>query len=76
VTTNPAGALDICQNNPEASGVEGWCYVDDDLGIGSAELVENCPQTQRRLLRFVGRGLEPNSTTFVACTGSSFATSE
>ena len=31
---------------------------------------------QRRLLRFVGRGLEANSTTFVACTGSSFATSE
>jgi hypothetical protein len=24
----------------------------------------------------VGRGLEPNSTTFVACTGSSFAARE
>jgi hypothetical protein len=76
VPTNPAEALQICQNNPEASGVEGWCYVDADLGIGSPELVENCPATQRRLLRFVGRGLEPNTTTFVACTGSSFAAGE
>ena len=76
VTSNPANALDICRTDPDAAGVEGWCYVDADLGIGSDELVESCPATQRRLLRFVGRGLEPNSTTFVACTGSSFATRE
>ncbi|HWO11594.1 MAG TPA: hypothetical protein VNN80_19000 [Polyangiaceae bacterium] len=76
VTSNPADALDICRNDLEASGVEGWCYIDADLGIGNPELVANCPATQRRLLRFVGRGLEANSTTFVACTGSSFATSE
>ena len=76
VTTNPTDALDVCQNDPDASGVEGWCYVDADLGVGSEQLVENCPATQRRLLRFVGRGLEPNTTTFVACTGSSFAARE
>ena len=76
VETNPANALDVCQQDPDASGVEGWCYVDADRDIGNPELVENCPATQRRVLRFVGRGLEPNTTTFVACTGSSFAARE
>ena len=76
VTSNPPNALEVCRNDPNASGVEGWCYVDADQDLGSDELVENCPATQRRLLRFVGRGLEPNTTTFVACTGSSFAARE
>jgi hypothetical protein len=69
---NPDEALRICQNDDPASGVEGWCYVDADLGIGNPELVSSCPATERRLLRFVGQGLLPNTTTFVACTGSSF----
>jgi hypothetical protein len=73
VSDNPAGALEQCLNDPEVTGVEGWCYVDADRGFGSEALVENCPATQRRLLRFVGSGLQANSTTFVACTGSSFA---
>jgi hypothetical protein len=76
VTGNPDNALDVCQENEDAAGVEGWCYVDADQDLGNPALVENCPATQRRLLRFVGRGLEPNSTTFVACTGSSFAARE
>jgi hypothetical protein len=76
VATNPDNALEACQNDEDAPGVEGWCYIDADRGIGSAALVENCPATQKRLLRFVGRGLEPNTTTLVACTGSSFAARE
>lgn len=76
VTTNPMNALEVCRDREDAAGVEGWCYVDADQGLGNPALVENCPATQRRLLRFVGRGLEPNSTTFVACTGSSFAARE
>jgi hypothetical protein len=76
VTSNPPNALDVCRDDEDAAGVEGWCYVDADQGLGNPALVENCPATQRRLLRFVGRGLEPNSTTFVACTGSSFAARE
>lgn len=68
-----ANALQICQQDEDAQGVEGWCYIDADQGIGNAALVENCPATQRRKLRFVGRGLSPNTTTFVACTGSSLA---
>jgi hypothetical protein len=73
VPTNMPGALDQCLNDLEVTGVEGWCYVDADRGFGSEALVENCPATQKRLLRFVGSGLQANSTTFVACTGSSFA---
>lgn len=76
VESNPENALIVCQNDEDASGVQGWCYVDADQGLGNDALVENCPATQKRLLRFVGRGLEPNSTTFVACTGSSFAARE
>jgi len=76
VERNPTNALDVCRDDEDAAGVEGWCYVDADQGLGNPDLVENCPATQRRLLRFVGRGLEPNSTTFVACTGSSFAARE
>ena len=71
-----ADALERCQSNPEVSGVEGWCYIDQDQGVGSPALVEDCPDTQKRLLRFVGQGLAANTTTFVACTGSSFAARE
>jgi hypothetical protein len=76
VESNPPNALDVCRQDEDASGVEGWCYVDADQNLGNPALVENCPATQRRVLRFVGRGLEPNTTTFVACTGSSFAARE
>jgi hypothetical protein len=69
---NPQEALRVCRQDLDAPGVEGWCYVDDSAG-SNPELVANCPATQRRLLRFVGRGLGANTTTFVACTGSSFA---
>ena len=68
-----ARALQVCKNDPDATGVEGWCYVDDDPKTSNPELVASCPATQKRLLRFVGRGLGANTTTFVACTGSSFA---
>ena len=66
-------ALQVCKNDVDATGVEGWCYVDDDKRTSNPELVANCPATQKRLLRFVGRGLGANTTTFVACNGSSFA---
>jgi hypothetical protein len=76
VPTNGPDALDVCREDESASGVEGWCYVDADQNLGNPALVENCPATQRRVLRFVGRGLGPNTTTFVACQGSSFAARE
>jgi hypothetical protein len=68
-----------CQNNEApADSTDGWCYVDTtgDLMIGSEALVEKCPSTAKRKLRFVGDGhLAPGSTTFVACLGASLDTS-
>jgi hypothetical protein len=69
-------ALESCRKNTDVMGVEGWCYVDDNPALSNPELVANCPATQKRLLRFVGRGLGANTTTYVACTGSSFAARE
>jgi hypothetical protein len=61
-----------CQNSDEAIGVEGWCYVaaTADQHVGNPSLVRDCPATERRLLRFVGEGLQDNSLTFVACQGA------
>src|SRR6185295_5870405 len=58
-------ALRICRQDTDAQGVEGWCYVAGGPG-NNPELVSKCPATQKRLLRFVGRGLGANTTTFVA----------
>jgi hypothetical protein len=72
---DPQAALRACREDENASGVEGWCYVaDTDLQqIGNPELVAECPATARQLLRFVGQGLRRNTTTFIACQGSSLA---
>jgi hypothetical protein len=72
---DPEEALRTCREDEDASGVEGWCYVANtsDQQIGNPELVADCPATGRQLLRFVGQGLARNSTTFVACQGSSLA---
>ena len=60
------------------SGIEGWCYVADTGAqqMGNAELVAECPATQRQILRFVGGGLGDNTATFVACKGASFTRGE
>lgn len=72
---DPEEALRACQEDPDANGVEGWCYVADTplQSVGNPDLVAECPATKRQLLRFVGEGLGRNSTTFVACRGSSLA---
>ena len=60
-----------CQKTP---GVSGYCYVDPDAGIGSAELIKGCPATRRRLLRIVGTHENPTprsgATVFLACLGA------
>ncbi len=65
-----------CQNS-EVATEPGYCYVDPDNGAGNPVLVEDCPPTERRLLRFVGTGEFPtpanNSLTFLACTGEYFS---
>jgi hypothetical protein len=64
-----------CQNNEAtAETTDGWCYVDvtnADNPIGNPALVNQCPTTAQRKLRFVGDGMQaPGSTLFVACEGA------
>jgi hypothetical protein len=74
---DPESALRECQQEPDdgVSGVEGWCYVanTETQHIGNPEIVAGCPSTERQLLRFVGQRLAADSTTFIACQGSSLA---
>lgn len=75
---DPGEALRACREDEEPSGVEGWCYVANtpDQQIGNPALVADCPGTQRQQIRFVGAGLESNTTTFLACVGSSLSARE
>jgi hypothetical protein len=75
---DPAAALRACREEEEPSGVEGWCYVANtpDQQIGNPALVVDCPATQRQQIRFVGAGLDSNTTTFLACVGSSLSARE
>ncbi len=42
-----------CQNDADAGDLVGFCYIDDGLMIGNPELVADCPESQRRQVRFV-----------------------
>jgi len=71
--------LEACQTDisdtPVASGggaVHGWCYIDASRQppIGNPEIVESCPPTEKRLIRFVGEGQGAiGATLFITCTG-------
>ncbi len=75
ITQLTGDTLTTCETNedPAASAQgNGWCYIDATVGIGNPALVESCPPTERRLVRFVGEG-EPvtGATVFVTCSGES-----
>jgi hypothetical protein len=56
----------------EGVKVHGWCYIDATTvpSTGNPEIVASCPETQRRLIRFVGDGSgATGSTLFITCTG-------
>jgi hypothetical protein len=67
-----------CLTSETAAG-NGWCYVDPTLVDDDAlkqqvqTLVQKCPPTAQRKLRFVGQGTpEPNTITLFACAGQAF----
>lgn len=80
---------DACLNNPGDPNLfpdAGFCYIDpakkDEQGNyiaggdenGRNPIVDDCPATQRRLLRFVGADTPAaNTNTFVACAGDAQA---
>ena len=72
--------LDTCQNATDGSDTllpPGYCYVDPPVAGNTPEIVAKCPETQRRILRYVGNNIStgvavplPGSTVFTACQGS------
>ncbi len=71
--------LDACQNeilepvvNADDKAVHGWCYIDATTvpATGHPDLVEGCPPTQQRIIRFVGEGKgATGATLFITCSG-------
>lgn len=60
-----------CQNE-ETTNVNGWCYVDatSTPQVGNPALVENCPPSEQRLVRFVGAGeVEGGGRLYITCSG-------
>ena len=60
----------------------GYCYVDPQNGVGTnPDIVAKCPETERRILRFVGNDPSgggvavplPNAIVFTACQGSAIS---
>jgi hypothetical protein len=65
--TNTAASFNDDQGKP----VNGWCYVDTDVETSAdPDLVKNCPETEKRIIRFIGDGNPVNgSTLFITCSG-------
>ncbi len=66
-------ALQTCQNQVNDDGsIYGYCYVDPDNGQGSPDLVADCPDTQRQIIRFMGDDVpRTGALGFIACLGAS-----
>jgi hypothetical protein len=72
--------LDRCQSDPQAvTDAQGFCYVDglprpgerpDSAALRArAESVEECPATQRRMLRFTSELPASGAVAFLSCVG-------
>ncbi len=71
--------LEACQSdvsdtpvNSQGDAVHGWCYVDATTvpPTGNPEIVANCPETEKRIIRFVGNGKGgTGATLFITCSG-------
>lgn len=69
--SDPVG-FESCRNDAVALG-NGWCYIDEARGLGNPALLERCPSTARRKVRYAGDGKPgPNTITVVSCAGESF----
>jgi hypothetical protein len=68
-----AAQMQACAgSDTEPAGVDGWCYVDPETNpSASNKLVDGCPKTSRRMIRFVGAGNPvAGSLTYVQCRGA------
>jgi hypothetical protein len=64
-----------CVGDPEPSATDfGWCYVDPERGVGDPKLVDECPDSQQRMIRFLPDDVlnaQGVSLIFVSCSGGS-----
>lgn len=63
--------LDTCLTEEVVpQSVYGFCYVDPAAGFGVESLVADCPENQKRRLRFVGADTPAaDGASFIGCTG-------
>lgn len=74
VPTAEGEDLDSCVNDDVPNeGAEGWCYVSPEHGVGSPALVSDCPETQKRRLRYLETGVEPDALLVLTCAGAGVA---
>jgi hypothetical protein len=78
ITQSNGADLTACETqtgaptDPGGQTVNGWCYVDntEDPSTAKATIVEGCPSTEQRQIRFVGAGLPADhAITFITCEG-------
>ncbi|NUQ73539.1 MAG: hypothetical protein HUU21_08290 [Polyangiaceae bacterium] len=72
---NLVACQDKLENPPLNSAgeeVNGWCYVDATTTpyTGNPDIVADCPETEKRIIRFVGEGgAKAGATIFITCSG-------
>ena len=78
-SVDDAAELLACQENvlePVATAageeVNGWCYIDATTSppTGNPDIVKDCPATEKRIIRFAGKGEAlAGATLFITCSG-------
>ena len=61
-------ALDDCENSAGGGDGAGYCYLDEDQGLGDPALLASCPASMKHRIRFVGDDLPAaGALTYVSC---------
>jgi hypothetical protein len=60
-------ALGSCLNDTAANQLPGWCYIDTSLNLGNPDIVAQCPESEKRLIRYWPT---KNTTAFISCQES------
>jgi len=63
--------LETCQTTLNDPGnLFGYCYIDQEAGVGDESIVESCPADRKRILRFIGANVPAkDGMTLMSCSG-------